>query len=143
LSPATAPLASSEPRPLQRVLCVEDEADIRTVVQIALLDLGGMQLEVCSSGPEALAAAPGFAPDLILLDVMMPGMDGPATLAALRALPSFRATPVVFMTAKAQSHEVARYRQLGALDVIVKPFDPMTLAETLRGIWAGGGTEPA
>ena len=121
---------------LQRVLCVEDEADIRTVVQIALQDLGGMQLRVCSSGAEALAAAPEFAPELILLDVMMPGMDGPATLAALRASPDHATTPVVFMTAKVQTHEIARYRQLGALDVIMKPFDPMSLADTLRGIWA-------
>ncbi len=129
--------------PLRRVLCVEDEADIRTVVQIALEDLGGLQLLVCSSGPEALAAARAFAPDLILLDVMMPGMDGPATLAALRASPELRATPVVFMTAKIQAHEVARYRELGALDVIAKPFDPMTLSDTLRGIWANAGAGPA
>lgn len=121
---------------LQRILYVEDEPDIQMVARIALEAVGGFQLLVCSSGQEALAAAPAFAPDLILLDVMMPGLDGPATLAALRTLPGFEATPVVFMTAKVQASEVARYRQLGALNVIPKPFDPMTLAATVRGIWA-------
>ncbi|WP_137895709.1 response regulator [Ramlibacter sp. 2FC] len=121
---------------LQRILYVEDEPDIQMVARIALETVGGFQLLVCSSGQEAVAAAPTYAPDLILLDVMMPGLDGPATLAALRALPGFDQTPVVFMTAKVQAGEVARYRQLGALDVIAKPFDPMTLAATVRGIWA-------
>jgi len=121
---------------LQRILYVEDEPDIQMVARIALETVGGFQLLVCSSGQEALAAAPAFAPDLILLDVMMPGLDGPATLSALRQLPAFEATPVVFMTAKVQAGEVARYRQLGALDVIAKPFDPMMLAAKVRGIWA-------
>ena len=121
---------------LRRILYVEDEPDIQAVARIALEAVGGFQLLVCSSGQEALAAAPAFAPDLILLDVMMPGMDGPSTLAALRALPELRATPVVFMTAKVQTHEVARYRQIGALDVIAKPFDPMTLSATVSSIWA-------
>lgn len=122
--------------PLQRILYVEDEPDIRAVARIALETVGGFKLLVCGSGQEALTAAPAFAPDLILLDVMMPGMDGPSTFAALRALPEFEDTPIVFMTAKVQAHEVVRYRQMGALDVIPKPFDPMTLAATVRGIWA-------
>ena len=77
-----------------------------------------------------------FAPDLVLLDVMMPDMDGPATLRALRQLPGMAALPVVFMTAKVQPQEVAEYRARGALDVIAKPFDPMTLAAQVREIWA-------
>ncbi len=121
---------------LQKILYVEDEPDIQAVARIALEAVGGFQLLVCSSGQEALTAAPAFAPDLILLDVMMPGLDGPSTLVALRALPEFRATPIVFMTAKVQASEVARYRQIGALDVIAKPFDPMTLSATVYGIWA-------
>jgi two-component system OmpR family response regulator len=121
---------------LQRILYVEDEPDIQAVARIALEAVGGFQLLVCSSGQEALAAAPAFAPDLILLDVMMPGLDGPSTLAALRTLPEFRTTPIVFMTAKVQANEVARYRQIGALGVIAKPFDPMTLSATVSGIWA-------
>ncbi|MBI3529869.1 MAG: response regulator [Betaproteobacteria bacterium] len=126
----------ADDEPLQRILYVEDEPDIRAVARIALETVGGFQLLVCGSGQEALAAAPAFAPDLILLDVMMPGLDGPSTLAALRALPAFENTPIVFMTAKVQAHELVRYRQMGALDVIPKPFDPMTLAATVRGIWA-------
>lgn len=123
-------------RSLRRILCVEDEPDIQTVVRIALESVGRFELLVCGSGQEALAAGPSFAPDLILLDVMMPGMDGPATLTALRGVPALKETPIVFMTAKVQAHEVARYRQMGAVDVIAKPFDPMTLSDALRGIWA-------
>jgi CheY-like chemotaxis protein len=120
---------------LKRILYVEDEPDIQAVARIALEAVGGFQLLVCSSGQEALAAISAFAPDLILLDVMMPGMDGPSTLVALRELPEFKTTPIVFMTAKVQSNEVTRYRQIGALDVIAKPFDPMTLSDTVHGIW--------
>jgi CheY-like chemotaxis protein len=78
---------------------------------------------------------PEFGPDLILLDVMMPVLDGPTTFQALREIPALSATPVVFMTAKVQTEEVAFYRELGAVDVIPKPFDPMTLADQIREIW--------
>jgi diguanylate cyclase (GGDEF)-like protein len=122
--------------PLKRILMVEDEPDIQAVAQLALEALGGFQVRICGSGREAVQAASAFAPDLILLDVMMPGMDGPSTLRALRALPRIAATPVIFMTAKVQPQEVAAYRATGVLDVIAKPFDPMTLADTIRAIWA-------
>ncbi|MFE0752611.1 response regulator [Inquilinus sp. NPDC058860] len=121
---------------LTRILYVEDDADIRSVAGFALEAVGGFVLAACASGEEALTQAPGFAPQLLLLDVMMPGMDGPETLAALRALPGTAATPAVFMTAKVQPQEVARYRALGAIDVISKPFDPMTLSDEIRAIWA-------
>jgi two-component system OmpR family response regulator len=120
---------------LKRVLYVDDEDDIRTVAVMALEAVGGLAIVACGSGKEALAAAPGAAADLLLLDVMMPGMDGPATLAALRALPQTASTPVIFMTAKVQASEIAHYRSLGALDVIAKPFDPMTLADQVKAIW--------
>lgn len=120
---------------LERILYVEDEPDIQAVARLALEQLGGFIVEVCSSGQEALQKLPQFKPDLVLLDVMMPGMDGPTTLLALRALPEGADKPVVFMTAKVQPQEVAQYRQLGAVDVIPKPFDPMTLAEKVRAIW--------
>jgi CheY-like chemotaxis protein len=81
-------------------------------------------------------AAATAAPDLLLLDVMMPGLDGPSTLAALRMIEATAATPVIFMTAKVQAGEIAYYRSLGALDVIPKPFDPMELSEQIRRIWA-------
>ena len=123
-------------RPLQRILYIEDEPDIREIAKIALESVGGFTVEVCASGGEALDAASVFAPDLILLDVMMPGMDGPTTLKTLRTLEQTEETPVIFMTAKAQSHEIERFRNLGALDVITKPFDPMTLSDVIRGIWA-------
>jgi len=122
---------------LNKVLYVEDEDDIRTVAQLALEVVGGLTLRSCSSGEEAVQAAVGFAPDLILLDVMMPGMDGPSTLAALRELTLLKDVPVIFMTAKVQPSEIAYYRSLGALDVIAKPFDPMTLADQVRAIWGG------
>lgn len=120
---------------LSRILYVEDEQDIQMVARLALEALGGFSVEICNSGEEALKRAPDFQPQLILLDVMMPGMDGPTTLKALRGLPRFTDTPVVFMTAKAQSGEVEGYKKLGAADVIPKPFDPMTLASQVQAIW--------
>jgi len=125
--------------PLSRILLVEDDPDIQKVARMALEAVGGYSVRVCGSGPEALAALAGnapFAPDLVLLDVMMPGMDGPATLAALRRIPGAERLPAVFMTARVQTDEVARYRALGAVDVIAKPFDPMRLAQTVAGIWS-------
>ncbi len=124
------------PPPLCRILYVEDEPDIRVVVQMALEALGGFAVITCASGQEALSAAPHARADLLLLDVMMPGMDGPSTLKALRALPATAGTPVIFMTAKVQAAEVAQFRELGAIDVIHKPFDPMELSAQISRIWA-------
>lgn len=124
-------------RDLRRILLVEDDLDIQIVTRVALRELDGFDVEVCGSGHEALAKAPFFQPDLILLDVMMPELDGPSTLRALRRIPQLAATPVIFVTAKAQPDEVAEYRKMGALEVIVKPFDPMTLGHRVRRIWAG------
>jgi two-component system, OmpR family, response regulator len=120
---------------LKRILFIEDEADIRTVAKMALEMVGGFEVRACASGAEGVAAALDAKADLVLLDVMMPGMDGPATLKALRAIPQTAATPVIFMTAKVQSSEVAGYKALGALAVIPKPFSPMDLANQIRGIW--------
>lgn len=120
---------------LKRILMVEDEPDIQQVARIALEAVGGFTVEICGSGKEALEKAPMFAPDLILLDVMMPGMDGPNTLNAMRENPAISDTPAIFMTAKVQQHEVSRYKEMGVLDVIPKPFDPMTLSATINNIW--------
>ena len=120
---------------LNRILYVEDEPDIQTVARLSLETLGGFTLEVCSSGEEALARAPLFRPELILLDVMMPGMDGPTTLKRLREIPEVAGVPVVFMTAKAQPQEIQHFKDLGALGVITKPFDPMTLPSDVRALW--------
>jgi two-component system, OmpR family, response regulator len=121
--------------PLQRVLFVEDDADIRTIAVLALETLGGFTLAACASGAEALERAQQFAPQLLLLDVMMPGMDGPTTLERLRTLPGLAQVPVIFMTAKVQASEVAHYKALGAIGVITKPFDPMGLAVQVQELW--------
>jgi two-component system, OmpR family, response regulator len=124
------------PKPLERILYVEDEADIRGIAKMALEAVGGYDVLDCSSGREAIAAAPTADADLILLDVMMPGMDGPATLKALRGILATATTPVIFMTAKVQSAEIAQYRALGALEVIAKPFDPMQVSAEIQRIWS-------
>jgi len=120
---------------LNRIMYVEDEPDIQAIAKLALEAIGGFTVKICSSGREALTEAAAFAPDLILLDVMMPGMDGPTTLKAMREIAGLKQTPVIFMTAKVQPQEVAFYHQLGALDVIAKPFDPMSLSSSVRSIW--------
>jgi len=114
---------------------IEDEPDITTIAQIALQEIGGFELKCCSSGYDALKEAPVFKPDLFLIDVMMPSIDGPTTLKELRKIPQFSTTPVIFMTAKAQVSEVNEYISMGAAGVITKPFDPIQLADTIRGIW--------
>jgi CheY-like chemotaxis protein len=129
-------------RPLRRILLVEDDPDVQVVTEFALSSVGGFSVEVCGTAREALDRVEGFAPDLILLDVMMAGMDGPSTLHALRQLPATADIPVVFMTAKVQPHEIARYRELGSLAVISKPFDPATLADRLQAIWSGQRPAP-
>lgn len=121
---------------LERILYIEDEADIREVALLALDVVGGFTVKACASGQEALAKAQAFAPQLILSDVMMPGLDGPATIKALREIPSLADVPVVFMTAKVQPTEIDHFKSLGVRDVISKPFDPMTLADQVRSIWA-------
>ncbi len=121
---------------LSRVLFVEDEADIRRVAKMALERVGGLDVLACASAAEALESAALFHPDLLLLDVMMPEMDGPALLKQLRLLPELEITPVVFMTAKVQPGEIAHLKSLGALEVIAKPFDPMLLAGRLAELWA-------
>lgn len=120
---------------LNRILYVEDDNDVRKVATFALKAVGKFTVEPCASGEEALARAGAFGPQLLLLDVMMPGMDGPTTLERLRAVPGLAETPAIFMTAKVQPQEVQRYRELGSLDVISKPFDPMTLSAQVRQIW--------
>ena len=120
---------------LERILFVEDEADIQAVAQVALEAVGGFTVRICSSGEEALRVAEAFAPQLILSDVMMPDMDGPATLIALRRLPALADTPAIFMTARVLPQEVEQLRASGAMAVIAKPFDPMTLAQQIKDIW--------
>ena len=123
---------------LRRVLCVEDDPDIRMIIEFSLTTVGGLEVCLCAGGQLALDQAPVFRPDLVLLDVMMPGLNGPETLAALRLLPCMKGVPVVFMTAKAMPDEVEELLQYGATGVIVKQFDPMALPENIRIYWEHG-----
>ncbi len=123
-------------RELRRILYVEDDAPIRTVGLVTLRTIGRFEVVACASGAEAIAQAPSAGADLILLDAMMPGMDGPETLARLRQIPETATTPVVFLTARVQPEAIAELRALGAVAVLAKPFEPMGLPEKLRKIWA-------
>ena len=125
--------------PLNKVLMVEDDLDIQMIARLALESLGGYTVSMCSRGSEAVEEAQRFLPDLIVLDVMMPGMDGPTTLSAMRQIPALTDTPVVFMTARVQPHEIEEYKALGALGVIRKPFNPTHLAGTLKSLWETHG----
>jgi CheY-like chemotaxis protein len=120
-----------------RVLHVDNEPDIREIVQLSLGVDPDLTVRSCPSGGDALAAAAVWSPDLILLDVMMPLMDGPTTLTHLRQSPRTADIPVVFMTARAQPRELEHFVSLGAEGVIAKPFDPMTLAAAVRN-YVGG-----
>jgi CheY-like chemotaxis protein len=115
-----------------RILHVDDEPDIREIVDLSLGLNPDFQVRSCASGDEALTAAAEWSPELILLDVMMPRMDGPTTLSGLRKNPKTTDIPVLFMTARAQPREIEQFIALGAQGVISKPFDPMTLAFTVR-----------
>lgn len=123
--------------PLQ-VLYVDDEADIREIAGLALQLDPGIKVRLAESGAAALEAigADGWRPDVILLDVMMPAMDGPAVLDALRQRPAAASIPIVFITARTQNQDRQRLLQLGAIGVIGKPFDPMSLAKELRAVIA-------
>ncbi|MDH5370589.1 MAG: response regulator, partial [Gammaproteobacteria bacterium] len=120
---------------LKKILYVEDEPDIQMIARVALENVGGFELLVCNSGAEALEKAADFYPDLFLLDVMMPGMDGPTTLLELRKIPNLEDIPVMFMTAKVQPQEIEFLKSLDVADVIAKPFDPMNLANNIRDSW--------
>ncbi|QJC57557.1 Phosphate regulon transcriptional regulatory protein PhoB [Polaromonas vacuolata] len=124
----------------QRILLVEDDKDIRSIVQLALEHLGGYQVLACACGAQALAEAANFRPDLLLLDVSMPDMDGLETLAALRQQSALALVPVAFLTAHTAAKQVSQYRALNAVDVIAKPFDPHQLCERIRAILAKTAT---
>lgn len=120
---------------LSKILYAEDEPDIQAIAQMSLEMMGGYELKLCNNGREAVESAVAFAPDVILLDVMMPEMDGPTALKNLREMPELNDVPIIFMTAKVQTQEVEDYKALGAVDVIAKPFDPMTLSDTVKSLW--------
>lgn len=117
---------------LRRILLVDDQREIRSIVEFALGKVGRFDLRSCSSGAQALAEGPAFVPDLLLLDMNMPGLDGIATLEALRALGV--GAPAIFFTSRAGASDLARYRLAGALGTIAKPFDPLKLAAQIRAL---------
>jgi two-component system, OmpR family, response regulator len=121
-----------------RLLYVDDEPDIREVATFSLEIDPQIEVRAAASGAEALALLDGggWRPDVVLLDVMMPDMDGPSTLSNIRRRDEFQATPVIFITARAQPHERAAFLEKGAIGVITKPFDPMTLAQDVRNLLA-------
>jgi two-component system, OmpR family, response regulator len=125
------------PAALSKILMVDDEPHIRRVAEISLARIGKWSVVLAATGADAIDAAERERPDLILLDVMMPGMDGPTTLSSLQASAALAVIPVIFMTAKVQASEIERYLGLGAAGVICKPFDPMKLPDHVRRIFAG------
>lgn len=123
---------------LRRVMCVEDDPDIRMILDFSLQRVGGYELCLCASGQEALDRFEAFAPQLVLLDVMMPGLTGPQTLEQLRQRAAMRGVPAVFLTAKAMPDELEALTTHGATGIIVKPFDPVTLPQDIRIYWEHG-----
>ncbi len=120
---------------LKKIMHVEDDPSIQMVARVALEAVGHFEVCTCNGGAQALEQYPRFLPQLILLDVMMPGMDGPSTLKQLQQQFDLTQVPVVFMTAKVQPSEIESYIALGASDVVVKPFDAMSLSTQIREIW--------
>lgn len=117
-----------------RVLYVDDDPDIRDVAELALQRDPAIEVRIADGGAAALSVLADWSPDVVMLDVMMPGMDGPAVLAELRARRPEGGPAVVFITARALEAEVADLVALGARGVITKPFDPLSLAADLRRI---------
>jgi len=125
----------------KRILLVDDEDDIREVAAISMQAVGGWEVCSASSGTEAIAAALVEQPDAILLDVMMPGIDGPTTFRRLQEDPRTRQIPVILLTAKAQAADRRSFEELGVAGVLHKPFDPMALPAQVAELLAAARTE--
>lgn len=121
---------------LRRILLADDEPDILEISRIALETVGGFEVEVCNSGGELLRRLPDFKPDLVIIDVLMPDMLGLEVLRAVRLVPGFEQVPVVFLTGVIHGDELEALRRTGASEIILKPFDPMALADRISEIWA-------
>ena len=120
---------------LKTVLYVEDDKDIQTIGKLTLETFGKLNVVICNSGKEALEVIKDVKPELVLMDVMMPEMDGITAMLEFKKDSELSEIPVIFMTAKAQVHEVEKYNQIGVAGVIVKPFDPMQLCPQINEIW--------
>lgn len=123
-------------RPLERICYVEDDEDIQRIVRMSLERIGKMTVEIVSDPTAAMEAMQAFKPDLVMLDWMMPGMDGPALFREMKLRPETSSLPVVFITAKASTRDMEELMDLGAAGAISKPFSPKDLPEQLRAIWA-------
>lgn len=121
---------------LKKILYVEDEPDIRDIAKLVLENVGGFDVLAADGGQEALSKIDDFQPDMILLDAMMPGMDGPETLVEIRKTDNFKNTPIAFLTAKLMESDISGFLEMGAIGVIAKPFDPMGLSDQVKDLWA-------
>jgi CheY-like chemotaxis protein len=120
---------------LQRILLADDEPDILEIARIALENVGGYEVAVCESGAEFLQLLPGFKPDLVIIDALMPDVDGLQVLNEMRSVPGFEDVPAVFLTGLVLDRDLRNLRESGAADVITKPFDPMTLPQRIEDVW--------
>jgi CheY-like chemotaxis protein len=116
---------------MRRILIIDDEDDIREVAALSLESVAGWTVKTASCGSEGIKAALADSPDAILMDVMMPSMDGPTTFKEMQKSPTLAQIPVILLTAKVQGVDQRRFAGLGVAAVLFKPFDPMTLAEQM------------
>ncbi len=119
---------------IQKILLVDDDPNIQMIAQMGLEDRPEWKVSLASSGIEALEKFSAEKPDLVLLDMMMPGMDGVTTLSKIKEQPEYSHIPIIFMTAKVQKHEIEKYLTTGVAGIITKPFDPMTLTQDIINI---------
>lgn len=122
-------------RELKKILYAEDEPDIQAIVKAIIQAMSNYQIKICNNGQKLLDCVEEYNPDLILLDVMMPKMDGLGTFKHLQKNKKTKNIPVIFMTAKAQVHEVKNFSKTGVIGIITKPFDPMQLCFNIKNIW--------
>ena len=120
---------------LNKILYVEDQQDIQMIAEYALSTIANYAAKICSSGDEALAEIEAFSPDLLLLDVMMPGLDGPETLQEIRKIAAYKNTPAIYMTAKILPNEIDDLMSQGAIGIISKPFDTVKLGDEIQLLW--------
>lgn len=120
---------------LKKILYAEDEPDVQTIVELTIQTMSDYEIKICNNGKKLLECVEGYKPDLILLDVMMPEMDGPTTFKTLLDNENTQNIPVIFVTAKAQVHEVEKFKEIGSWGVITKPFKLMNLCDEIQEIW--------
>ena len=125
----------TDPAALNEIFLVEDDPDIQIIAEMSLEEIGEYTVSIFSSGPALFADLETRLPQLILLDVMLPEMDGPAILQRLKTDPRTASIPVIFMTAKVRPTDQAHYKNLGVIGVIGKPFDPVSMVETVQNLW--------